>query len=113
MFDFGVLDVDMFSGVSVRSFLSMRIEKYIRGIRAPLRSLNITHNIRDIPIPRMRIFCGTLLMHEQLLSTTVQRLLTDSHVPLAPPFPFPFFKCTFFTATYAWAGCGHILYFLR
>jgi hypothetical protein len=72
MFDFRVLDVDMLCGVSVRCY---SIEKYIRGIRAPLRSLSEAPNIRDIPLPCMRILCGTLLMHEQLLSTTVQRPL--------------------------------------
>ena len=49
--------------------------KYIRGIRAPLRSLSKAPNIRDIQIPCMRILCGMLLMQEELLSTTVQRPL--------------------------------------
>lgn len=83
----------------------MCIEKYIRGIRAPLRSLSLfvcfwrcftkskvkpTDALRHaspwvilkspllartLPLPRMRVLCGTLLMHGQLLSTTVQRPL--------------------------------------
>ena len=75
VFDFRVLDVDMLRGVSVKCYSNTTLEKYIRGIRAALRSLSKAPNIRGIPLPCMRILCGTLLMHEQLLSTTVQRPL--------------------------------------